>query len=1181
MCRTGPRRRARMSCAQYICRLFLGTILGLHLGCTVIQAQTATSPSITSVEAIVGDLVAKETPTADEKERRTVAKSLVEALRSAEQSAKEQQELEARRGGINETLKKVQEELANPTEAKVPPDAEENLETFVAGQQAIDAALGEATKERDRLAAEATRRAERRKQLPQQLTVTKAALKQARSATVTDEGELSAELTKLRGQLRQAEIGKLEMEVKLLESETAYYTEDSELLSAQRELAEARVTSLTAQAKVWQAAVSRARTQDARDARVAARDVAADENLHPYLREVAQGNVTLAERRLGPNGTAEKLSYTDVRLIAIREELAESKKQFQEAKYRIELINSARLDVGETTGSLLLGIRGGLSSIRALRQELEEAIKGSATLYLESEVADRQLRAETGNLDSAVDAGVVTAGLQQAIASEALATFRTQLRQLLEDRREFLATLKNEKETLMSKLTETTVGLQALIAVVGEFNQFIDENILWIRTLPRLGSRKIGAGLPNADNLTARERWIGAASELWQNVRSSLPHWLDVLRHLGQDITGRLALWGLFIAILFLLLKQGSRLKRLLKKGGETAKSRNCTKFGVTIESLLATVMLAIPLWIGIMFLAWRLEAAGEPSLANSLGQAFRLCAGYALFFGVVHHLLRPEGLAECHFGLSKVTGQSLRQLLRWFAPTYIGLVFLVQFTRHAGTNALIDSRYLYLVQMLVLGVFICKAVQIVTSHRTLGGKFCRVLIYAVLIALPLGLALASVLGYQYAVIELERRLRITAWFALGALLVFSMVKRGVTLARRRLKQAQAREQRALRKAEQERLDQQVDPNVSQSVPETPVLDIDAAQQQSDRLIRAFAIVAVAIGLWAVWSDMLPALKAFDKVPLWPGTEAPTVEINPSPTIGLAPDVNQSPSVAPDTTSRQPVSVADLALALFAFFLTYVAVRNIPGLLEVAVLQHMNLKPGSSYAITNTVRYVIVVIGLIVAFGFIEISWSKIQWLAAAITVGIGFGLQEIFANFVAGLILLYERPMRVGDIVKVGTTTGKVTQIHMRATTITAFDNRELVVPNKAFITGDFINWTLTDSVLRVEVPVGVAYGSDVHLVKATLERVGQEHPLTLDEPKPAVIFNAFGNSTLDFELRVHVGTVDDLLPVRNDLHFAINDAFAEAGIEIAFPQLDVHLKAESDVLPSDKSEGPSPGKS
>ncbi len=177
--------------------------------------------------------------------------------------------------------------------------------------------------------------------------------------------------------------------------------------------------------------------------------------------------------------------------------------------------------------------------------------------------------------------------------------------------------------------------------------------------------------------------------------------------------------------------------------------------------------------------------------------------------------------------------------------------------------------------------------------------------------------------------------------------------------------------------------------------------------------------------------------------------------------------------------------------------------------------------------------------------------------------MGLGFGLQEIFANFVSGLIILFERPIRVGDVVTVGEVSGTVSRIRTRATWITAFDRKELLVPNKEFVTGQLINWTLSDAVLRLSIPVGIAYGSDTNRAIEVLEQVAKKSWRVLADPRPHVFFIAFGDSSLSFELRVFVRSADQLFAARHDLHMGIDKAFREAGIEIAFPQRDLHLRS------------------
>jgi potassium efflux system protein len=231
--------------------------------------------------------------------------------------------------------------------------------------------------------------------------------------------------------------------------------------------------------------------------------------------------------------------------------------------------------------------------------------------------------------------------------------------------------------------------------------------------------------------------------------------------------------------------------------------------------------------------------------------------------------------------------------------------------------------------------------------------------------------------------------------------------------------------------------------------------------------------------------------------------------------------------------------------------------------MEITVLQRMTLQPGSRYAINTLVRYVVIMIGTIAVLNIIGWDWSRIQWLVAALSVGLGFGLQEIVANFVSGLVILFERPVRVGDTVTVGQLTGKVSRVRIRATTITDWDRKEIIVPNKAFITEQVINWTLSDPITRIVIPVGISYSSDVNLAHRIMEDTLRSLPLVLDEPEPRVYFVGLGDSSLDFKLHVYSRELEDRMPLTDAVHKAILAALRKHGIEIPFPQRDLHVRS------------------
>ena len=260
-------------------------------------------------------------------------------------------------------------------------------------------------------------------------------------------------------------------------------------------------------------------------------------------------------------------------------------------------------------------------------------------------------------------------------------------------------------------------------------------------------------------------------------------------------------------------------------------------------------------------------------------------------------------------------------------------------------------------------------------------------------------------------------------------------------------------------------------------------------------------------------------------------------------------------------TKTMPITLTSLVMALIFAAVTFVAARNLPGVLEITILKHLPMDAGARYAFTTLCRYAIVALGIILTFNNLGIRWSSLQWLIAALGVGLGFGLQEIVANFVSGVIVLFERPYRVGDFVTVGAVSGTVTRIRIRATTVRDLDRRELIVPNKNFITGELINWSLSDKILRIIVPVGIAYGSNTALAEELLLKVARENPEVLAEPEPSALFLGFGDNSLNFELRTFIEDPMKRFTISHQLHRSIDDEFRSAGITIAFPQRDVHL--------------------
>jgi small-conductance mechanosensitive channel len=266
----------------------------------------------------------------------------------------------------------------------------------------------------------------------------------------------------------------------------------------------------------------------------------------------------------------------------------------------------------------------------------------------------------------------------------------------------------------------------------------------------------------------------------------------------------------------------------------------------------------------------------------------------------------------------------------------------------------------------------------------------------------------------------------------------------------------------------------------------------------------------------------------------------------------------------------QRISVGMLITSAGILYGTFLASWIIQKLLIDGILSRRQVEIGVRASIAKLVHYVLIFVGFVVALLALGFEFTKLTIMLSALGVGIGFGLQGVVNNFVSGLILLFERPVRVGDYIEIGVNWAEIQKIGLRATTVQTFDQADVIIPNADLITNQVTNWTLSNRRVRLIVPVGVAYGSDVALVMETLLTCARKSPNVANRPEPQVLFLRFGESSLDFELRVWVLDAEERMKVQSELHQAIDQSFREAKIEISFPQRDLHLRSlnESVIL-------------
>jgi small-conductance mechanosensitive channel len=257
------------------------------------------------------------------------------------------------------------------------------------------------------------------------------------------------------------------------------------------------------------------------------------------------------------------------------------------------------------------------------------------------------------------------------------------------------------------------------------------------------------------------------------------------------------------------------------------------------------------------------------------------------------------------------------------------------------------------------------------------------------------------------------------------------------------------------------------------------------------------------------------------------------------------------------------ISLLDILAFFLALWLGLMFARIARLTLREDVLSRMTLPRGMRETISTTAYYIILLLAFFFAAGAAGFDLTKFTILAGALGVGIGFGLQNIVNNFISGLILLFERPIQIGDTIEIENLVGSVKQIGIRASVVRTFAGAEVIVPNGDLISGRVINWTLSDRLRRIEIYVGVAYGTDPQQVMDILLEQANSHEDTLQHPEPYVLFTGFGECSLDFKLRFWTNNYDRWFFVESEVKLAVNNAVVEAGIEIPFPQRDLHVRS------------------
>ncbi|RJX69365.1 mechanosensitive ion channel protein MscS [Vibrio sinensis] len=692
-----------------------------------------------------------------------------------------------------------------------------------------------------------------------------------------------------------------------------------------------------------------------------------------------------------------------------------------------------------------------------------------------------------------------------------------------------LTQLAQDYEKLISALSQLKLAQNQYAQEVEKARIFLKEQQLWTRS-----------NVPLWQHLTHFN------SEVW--FGSDAPQ-KGMLAHISQtQLIYFLVVVFTYTSLLsYVSVKLNQRASRrkdeFQKVFGHPLKDR----FHYTVLLFILAILRAIilPVWYGVtawvVYWFWPVPTSNEVTslILTSSSGLFVVELIYALSFrhGVLAlHLNWPDHICEY------LHRESRR--IRWPFLIILSAIFAAELI--SGTSEAEISRVLFLLlmsAMLMVYVSLLKKDRLPsTLPRPLNQGLSLNLFRLVIIGSFITIIGMAVMGLYIASWILLIYQQLTIYVVLAVLLTYQMGERWLKLEHRQLNYQRLVAKREELIAQQDQAEEMPEiTELRETIPDVEEKSLGSEQvsEQSLTLLRGLSLIGLVVAVLTLWSSALEMTSWLDKIVVWQVSET------------LASGVH-----------LVDITLQSLVYALTTLLVTFVGVRNLPGILELLILRRLELAPGTGYAVTTLLRYLILMGGLMGAFSILGFQWSKLQWLVAAFGVGLGFGLQEIFANFISGLILLFERPIRIGDIVTINELSGTVSKIQTRATTIIDWDNKEIVVPNKTFITEKLINWSLTDPITRIVIPIGVAYGSDVERVEALLYQIAEDHPLVLSDPVPSVVFLSFGASSLDFELRVHITAIELRLSTVHIINKNIDRLFREHGIEIAFPQMDVHVR-------------------
>ena len=799
----------------------------------------------------------------------------------------------------------------------------------------------------------------------------------------------------------------------------------------------------------------------------------------------------------------------DEQRLALESRLAEVKAERQKVKRAIRILNErfarARRVVNFATASDVLG-----EVLLAYWEELNSVQLDNSRKEIPRQVGDSVISriGYEENLEDLVststylNAALNDAGLDPGSVPQAE---REVLLEVLYARREMLRSIIATEYDFVDTLSELETNYERHAQGIAEYKRFLDPLVLWIPS-----------GAP-----------------LWKADFKQIPQEVPVLLRSVASIEVSLRAVFLSSAVLALiLLLSSTRLRDYQHTRNKLISRPREDSIRFTLVALVVSALRAAPPALIVVALT-SLFSADTGASATALASLLYHVATWVFAAKLLNILCEEAGVARSHFQWNTQLCDRLQRestwFLRWLLP---GLAFASVLYRLNDAAPLLGRLAMLAVALWIALHIARNLVSAAKESSTTKLPTYENRVQLILVVVFITVAIGVVSGLRFSVNFVIVALMDTLEASIALAIAHSFLLRWLLGARRRLRFEQ------LLAARQVRSEQ---PSSAIGAVEEDQANLAEIGEETRQLLNAATIVVALSILYYLWAPILPVFEVMSAITLWTST-----------------------SMVAGEAVVYRITLDVMVFVILLISITVYAARKLPALVELVLRARTDVSAGARYTVSTLLNYVILGTGILVALSGLGLDWSKLQWLVAALGVGIGFGLQEIVANFISGLIILFERPISVGDIITVGDQDGVVTRIRIRATTIRDWDNKELLIPNKEIITGRLLNWSLSDTRLRISLPVGVAYGSDAALALKILAETVADDERVMEDPAPSIIFSGFGDSSLDLVCRFYIDDIDNLWPVKTGLHLEIYRRFEKAGIVISFPQRDVHLDSE-----------------